>query len=225
MAARVVLVPTPIGNLQDITLRALEVLRTADRIAAEDTRHSRRLLDAHEIRTPVISLHQHNEHRVLPTLLAQVAAGEWTLAVVSDAGTPGVSDPGFLIVREALAAGILVEVLPGPVAFVPALVGSGLPCDRFCFEGFLPQKKGRQTRLLALAQEPRTMVFYEAPHRLLKTLDNFSATFGPQRQAAVCRELTKVHEDIRRGTLAELQAHYTAHPPKGECVVVVAGHE
>jgi len=223
MAARVVLVPTPIGHLQDITLRALEVLQQADRIAAEDTRHSRKLLDAHHISTPVFSLHQHNEHRVLPELLAQVAREGWTLAVVSDAGTPGISDPGFLIVREALAAGITVEVLPGATAFVPALVASGLPCDRFCFEGFLPPKKGRQTRLLSLAQEPRTMVFYEAPHRLLKTLDNFIATFGPDRPAAVARELSKLHEDFQRGTLQLLVAHYTAHPPKGECVVVVAG--
>jgi 16S rRNA (cytidine1402-2'-O)-methyltransferase len=223
MAARVVLVPTPIGHLQDITLRALEVLQQADRIAAEDTRHSRKLLDAHHIRTPVFSLHQHNEHRVLPELLAQVAREGWTLAVVSDAGTPGISDPGFLIVREALAAGIPVEVLPGATAFVPALVASGLPCDRFCFEGFLPLKKGRQTRLLSLAHEPRTMVFYEAPHRLLKTLDNFIATLGPDRPAAVARELSKLHEDFQRGTLQQLLEHYTAHPPKGECVVVVAG--
>lgn len=219
----IVLVPTPIGNLADITLRGLEVLKSADRIACEDTRHTRRLLDHYAIQRPLLSLHQHNEHARVPALVAEVAARDERLAVVSDAGMPGLSDPGFLLVREAIAAGLSVEALPGPTAFLPALVASGLPCDRFVFEGFLPHKKGRQTRLSALADEPRTMVFYESPHRLVKTLSQFLPTFGSERPAAVARELTKIHEDLRRGTIADLLAHYETAGVKGECVVVVAG--
>lgn len=221
--ARIVLVPTPIGNLQDITLRALEALKAAHRIAAEDTRHTGQLLKHYGISAPMLSLHMHNEHQRLPGLLQEVLREGWTLAYVSDAGTPGISDPGFLLVREALALGIPVECLPGPTAFVPALVASGLPSDRFVFEGFLPVKKGRHTRLTELQAEPRTMVFYESPHRLVKTLDNFAEYLGPDRRASVARELTKVHEEHRRGTLAELKEHFEAHPPKGECVLVVAG--
>jgi len=219
----IVLVPTPIGNRADITLRALEVLKAASRIACEDTRHTRRLLDHYGIERPLLSLHQHNEHNRVPALVAEVAASSETLAVVSDAGMPGLSDPGFLLVREAVAAGVPVDVLPGPTALLPALVASGLPCERFVFEGFLPQKKGRQTRLNALAAEARTMVFYESPHRLVKTLSQFLPTFGPERPAAVARELSKLHEDIRRDTLAGLHAHYETAGVKGECVVVVAG--
>jgi len=221
--ARVLLVPTPIGNLGDITLRSLETLRTADRIAAEDTRHTRRLLDHYGVETPLIALHQHNEHQRLPQLLAQTLAEDWRLAVVSDAGTPGISDPGFLIVRESLRLGLEVEALPGPTAFVPALVASGLPCERFAFEGFLPVKKGRQTRLKELADEPRTLIFYEGPHRLGRTLQHLAEYLGADRPAVLARELTKIHEEYIRGTLSQLVEHCQRTPPKGECVLVVGG--
>ncbi len=221
--ALVQLVPTPIGHLADITLRSLEALRSADRIAAEDTRHSRRLLDHYAIETPLLALHQHNEHQRLPALLEQVAAEGWQLAVITDAGTPGISDPGFLVVREALARGLPVEALPGPTAFVPALVASGLPCDRFAFEGFLPVKKGRLTRLRELAAEPRTFILYEGPHRLERTLVQLAEHLGGERPAVLARELTKVYEEYIRGTLSELVEHCRRVPPKGEYVVVVGG--
>jgi 16S rRNA (cytidine1402-2'-O)-methyltransferase len=219
----IVLVPTPIGNRADLSFRGLEVLRTADRIAAEDTRHTGRLLQYYALKRPLLSLHQHNEHQRVPALVAEVAASGETLAVVTDAGMPGISDPGYLLVREAVRQGVPLEVLPGPAAFLPALVASGLPCDRFAFEGFLPHKKGRQKRLNALATEERTLIFYESPYRLVRTLSDFILTFGPERPAAVARELTKVHEELRRGPLRELHAHYEAAGAKGECVVVVAG--
>jgi 16S rRNA (cytidine1402-2'-O)-methyltransferase len=217
------LVPTPIGHLEDITLRALRTLREADLIAAEDTRTSGVLLKHHGIETPQTSLHQHNEHKKVPALLDQIVAEDLHLAVISDAGTPGISDPGFLLVREAIARGIPLETLPGAVALIPALVSSGLPCDRFVFEGFLPLKKGRQTRLSELATEPRTVVLYESPHRLDKTLSQLAEHFGPERSACVSRELTKMHEIHVRGTLQELIAHFAAQPAKGEIVICVGG--
>lgn len=220
---RISLVPTPIGNLEDITLRALRVLKEADCIAAEDTRTSSKLLQHFEIRTPLTSLHQHNEHAKVQQLLDKVEKEELHLAVISDAGTPGISDPGFLIVREAIKRGIVVETLPGATAFVPALVNSGFPCDNFIFEGFLPVKKGRHTRLQLLQNEERTLVFYESPYRLLKTLADFSATFGAERRVCVCRELTKLHEEVVRGTAEELIQHFKNGTIKGEIVMVVEG--
>lgn len=217
------LVPTPIGNLEDITLRALRVLGEVDLIACEDTRTSGVLLAHYNIDTPRTSYHDHNERRKAPQLIAQMQAGQ-DVALVTDAGSPGISDPGFYLVRECVRHGIAVEALPGPTAFVPALTASGLPCERFVFEGFLPVKKGRRKRLDALAGEPRTMVFYEGPHRLAKTLAQFEEVFGPDRPAAVGRELTKKFEDIRRGTLAELRAHYEVQPKvRGEVVILVGG--
>jgi len=217
------LVPTPIGNLDDITLRALRVLREADVVACEDTRTSGFLLAHHGIATPRTSFHAHNEHRKVDELVGRMQAGE-TVALVSDAGTPGISDPGFLLVRAAVAGGVRVEALPGPTAFVPALVASGLPCDRFVYEGFLPQKKGRQTRLRALADEPRTTVLYESPHRLVKLLAELAEVCGAERPASVAREISKLHEEVRRGTLAELHAHYAAQTKvRGEIAVVVGG--
>lgn len=222
--ARLTLVPTPIGNLEDITLRALRTLREADLVLAEDTRHTAKLLRHYEIDARVTALHQHNEHKRAPQLAAYILENDLNAAAVTDAGTPGISDPGFLLAREALARELPLEVLPGPTAFVPALVASGLPCDRFVFEGFLPHKKGRQTRLINLAEEPRTMVFYESPYRLLKLLDNFIEHFGPERRASISRELTKIHEETTRGAVAELRAYYAAKDTiKGECVVVLAG--
>jgi 16S rRNA (cytidine1402-2'-O)-methyltransferase len=220
---KLVLVPTPIGNLGDITLRAVEVLRACQRVACEDTRRTGLLLKHLSIEKPLVALHAHNEHQRVPQLLDGVVRADETLAYCSDAGTPGVSDPGFLLVREAIARDMVVECLPGATAFVPALVVSGLPMDRFVFEGFLPQKKGRQTRLKALVPEERTLILYEAPHRLPKLLAELAEHLGSERPACVCRELTKLHEEARRGTLAELQQWYDAHPPKGECVVVVGG--
>ncbi|MFK7969881.1 MAG: 16S rRNA (cytidine(1402)-2'-O)-methyltransferase [Bacteroidia bacterium] len=220
---QITLVPTPIGNLEDITLRALRVLREADLVAAEDTRTSGNLLKHFEIETPRTALHQHNEHHKVQSLLDEVQAKDMHLAIVSDAGTPGISDPGFLLVREAVARGIRVETLPGPTAFVPALVNSGLPCDRFVFEGFLPQKKGRQTRILALAEEVRTVVFYESPHRIGKALKQLAELWDPERQACICREISKLHEESVRGTLGELAVQYADKKVKGEIVLVVAG--
>ncbi len=218
------LVPTPIGNLDDITLRALKVLQSADAILAEDTRTTGQLLKHLNIQKPLMAHHSHNEHASAGGVIKMLQSGK-TLALVSDAGTPGISDPGFLLVRECLKNGLDVECLPGPTAFVPALVNSGLPTDRFCFEGFLPQKKGRQTRLKALVEEERTMVFYESPHRIVKLLEQLVEVLGPERQASVSRELTKMFEETVRGTLTELIQHYTDHADrvKGEFVLVVAG--
>ena len=218
------LVPTPVGNLEDITLRALRVLKEADLILAEDTRTSGLLLKHFDIHRPMLSYHKFNEHQTVSRIVERLLAGE-TVAVVSDAGTPGISDPGFLVAREAARAGVEVSCLPGATAFVPALVASGLPCDKFCFEGFLPQKKGRQTRLTQLTNETRTMVFYESPHRVIKTLQQFIEVFGEERLTAVCREISKVHEQIVRGTLAEVLAHFSENEPRGEFVIIVAGKE
>lgn len=217
-------VPTPVGNLEDITYRALRILKEADLILAEDTRTSGNLLRHFEIKNAMQSYHKFNEHQTVSRVVERLLAGE-TVAVVSDAGTPGISDPGFLIVREAVKAGIEVCTLPGATAFVPALVSSGLPCDRFCFEGFLPQKKGRQSRLEALKDETRTIVFYESPHRLLKALVQMAECFGEDRQVSVCREISKLHEESVRGTLKEVIAHFQEHDPKGEFVIVLAGCE
>lgn len=216
------LVPTPIGNLEDITLRAKRVLEEADAVIAEDTRTSGRLLQHYGISRPFIAFHAHNEHKVTGRLVERLANGE-RFALVTDAGTPGISDPGFLLVRAAVKAGVPVETLPGATAFVPALVNSGLPCDRFTFEGFLPVKKGRRTRIADLAAERRTMVFYESPHRIARTLHELAEAFGPERPASISREITKLHEETVRGTLAELATHFEQHAPKGEFVLVVAG--
>ena len=218
------LVPTPVGNLEDITARALRVLREADLILAEDTRTSGLLLKHFEIRNAMLSYHKFNEHQTVDRVVERLRAGE-TVAVISDAGTPGISDPGFLVAREAIRAGIEVVTLPGATAFVPALVSSGLPCDRFCFEGFLPQKKGRQTRLEALREETRTMIFYESPHRVVKALQQFAEVFGPERPVSVCREISKVHEESVRGTLQEALQHFQEHEPRGEFVIVVGGKD
>jgi 16S rRNA (cytidine1402-2'-O)-methyltransferase len=217
------LVPTPIGNLDDITLRAGKVLAEVDAVVAEDTRVTGRLLQHLGLSKPLISFHSNNEHRMVDQLVGRLQRGE-RFALVSDAGTPAISDPGFLLVRAAVAAGVSVECLPGATAFVPALVNSGLPCDRFVFEGFLPPKKGRRTRLDELASEERTVVLYESPHRVARTLGELAEHFGPERRASASRELSKMHEETVRGTLAELHAHFTAHEPRGEFVVVVEGH-
>lgn len=214
------LVPTPIGNLEDITLRALRILKEVSLVLAEDTRTSRRLLDHYGIGTPLRAFHAHNEHSVVEKITAELAAGA-TMALVSDAGTPGISDPGFLLVRACVQAGVRVECLPGPTAFVPALVVSGLPCDTFHFEGFLPHKKGRQTRLKYLAELPHTFVLYESPYRLVKCLGELAAVCGPERSACVARELSKMFEEVKTATLAELSAHFGAKEVKGEIVVVV----
>ncbi len=216
------IVPTPIGNLQDITLRALEVLKNVDIVLAEDTRTARFLLQHFQIEKRILSHHQHNEHQALKEIIRLLQEGQ-TMALVSDAGTPAISDPGFLLVRECIKEGIKVECLPGPTAFVPALVNSGLPSDRFIFEGFLPQKKGRHTRLQALKEEERTIIFYESPFRLVKLIDECIELFGPERQASVSRELTKMFEENKRGTLLELKEHFSAKTVKGEIVVVVGG--
>jgi 16S rRNA (cytidine1402-2'-O)-methyltransferase len=220
--SKLFLVPTPIGNLRDITYRAVEVLGSVGLILAEDTRQARKLLDHYHILTPVQSHHMFNEHRSVESICSKILAGT-SVALISDAGTPGISDPGFLLVRTCLEKGIVTETLPGPVALIPALVNSGLPCERFCFEGFLPPKKGRNKRLTSLAGEQRTMVFYESPYRLIKTLDDMIAIFGPDREACVSRELTKIFEENNRGTLSFLSDHYKSHVPKGEIVIVVAG--
>lgn len=221
-AGKLFLVPTPIGNLEDITLRAIRILKECDVVLAEDTRTSSFLLNHLEIQKKIFAHHQHNEHASAPEIVRMLLDGK-TIAMVSDAGTPAISDPGFLLVRECVKAGIEVECLPGPTAFVPALVDSGLPCDRFVFEGFLPQKKGRQTRLQKLKEEERTMIFYESPFRLVKALEQFAEVFGNERQACVVRELTKIYEEKKRGTLAELIAHFKLKEVKGEIVIVVAG--
>lgn len=216
------LVPTPIGNMEDITLRAIRILREVDIILVEDTRTSGKLLQRYEIETPLQSHHMHNEHKTVEGIINRLKQGA-VMALISDAGTPAISDPGFLLTRACVANDIEVECLPGATAFVPAIVNSGLPNDRFVFEGFLPVKKGRQTRLEQLAGETRTMIFYESPHKLLKTLTHFSAYFGPDRSVSVSRELTKLYEETIRGTTAEVLDHYTRNPAKGEIVIVVAG--
>ena len=222
MAGKLYIVPTPVGNLEDMTLRAIRVLKEADLILAEDTRTSSVLLHKYDIHGKLQSHHKFNEHQTVNLVKERMLAG-LDVALVSDAGTPGISDPGFLLARTCAAEGITVETLPGPTACIPAIVSSGLPCDRFCFEGFLPVKKGRQTLLKELASEPRTMVFYESPYRLVKTLEQFAETFGPERECSVAREISKVHEEHRRGTLAEVAAWYKEHEPKGEIVIIVAG--
>ncbi len=218
------LVPTPVGNMEDMTFRAIRILKEADLILCEDTRTSGILLKRFEIKNRLMAHHKFNEHGTTAGLVNRLKAGE-TIACISDAGTPGISDPGFFLAREAAASGITVETLPGATAFVPALVSSGLPCDRFTFEGFLPQKKGRKTMLESLADEPRTMIFYESPYRVVKTLEQFAEVFGEERRVSCCREISKLHEESVRGTLAEAIAHFKETEPRGEFVIVVAGKE
>ncbi len=218
------IVPTPVGNMEDMTLRAIRMLKEADLILAEDTRTSGILLKHFDIKNQLMSHHKFNEHGTSAAIVERLKAGQ-TIALISDAGTPGISDPGFFLVREAVAAGITVQCLPGATAFVPAIVSSGLPDDRFCFEGFLPQKKGRQTRLLSLQDEERTMIFYESPYRVVKTLQQLAEVFGGDRQVSCCREISKVHEESVRGTLTEVIAHFQQTEPRGEFVIVVAGKE
>ena len=216
------IVPTPVGNLEDMTFRAIRVLKEADLILAEDTRTSSVLLKHYEIQGRLESHHKFNEHKTAEIVKNRILSGA-NVALLSDAGTPGISDPGFLLVRTCVQEGIEVQTLPGATAFVPALVSSGYPCDRFCFEGFLPQKKGRQTRLTELAQETRTMIFYESPYRLLKTLEQFAEFFGSERECSVAREISKKFEEHKRGTLTDVAAWYKEHEPKGEIVIIVAG--
>lgn len=216
------IVPTPVGNMEDMTLRAIRILKEADLVLAEDTRTTGKLLKHYEISNHLMSHHKFNEHGSSASIVERLKAGQ-TIALVSDAGTPGISDPGFFLAREAAKAGITVQTLPGATACIPAIVSSGLPCDRFCFEGFLPQKKGRKTRLESLADETRTMVFYESPYRLVKTIQQFAEVFGDDRQACVCREISKMFEESVRGTLKEIADHFTTTEPKGEIVIVVAG--
>ena len=221
-ATKLYVVPTPIGNLDDITFRAIKVLNEVSLILAEDTRTSGFLLKHFDIKTPMMSHHKFNEHKTVQQMVERIKSGE-LMALISDAGTPAISDPGFLIVRACIENEIEVECLPGATAFVPALVASGLPNDRFCFEGFLPQKKGRQTRLNSLTDENRTMVFYESPFRIVKTLTQLAEVLGSERRASVSREISKMFEETVRGTLTEIATHFTTHPPKGEFVIVVAG--
>ena len=216
------IVPTPVGNMEDMTFRAVRILKEVDLVLAEDTRTSGILLKHYEIKNALMSHHKFNEHGTSAGIVNRLLAGE-NVALISDAGTPGISDPGFLLVREAVRAGIEVQCLPGATAFVPALVSSGLPCDRFAFEGFLPQKKGRQTKLQSLKDEERTMIFYESPFRLVKTLLQFAEVYGGDRQVSVCREISKVHEESVRGSLTEVIAHFQEKEPKGEIVIVLAG--
>lgn len=216
------LVPTPVGNLEDITLRALRILKEADLVLAEDTRTSGLLLKHYDIKNQLVSHHKFNEHQTADAFAARMAAGE-VMALISDAGTPGISDPGFMLVRACVARGVTVQCLPGPTAFVPALVASGLPCERFTFEGFLPQKKGRNSRLEALKAEPRTMIFYESPYRVTKTLAQFIETFGAGRRCSACREISKLHEESVRGSLQEVLSHFQQNEPRGEFVIVVEG--
>ena len=218
------IVPTPVGNMEDMTMRAIRILKEADLVLAEDTRTSGILLQHFGIKNRLASHHKFNEHGTSASIVERLKAGE-TIALISDAGTPGISDPGFFLAREAAKAGITVQCLPGATAFVPAIVSSGLPCDRFCFEGFLPQKKGRQSRLKALATEPRTMVFYESPHRVVKALAQMIEVFGAERPVSVCREISKIHEESVRGTLAEALEHFQTNEPRGEFVIVVGGYD
>ena len=220
--SKLYLIPTPIGNLEDITLRALRILKEVDLVLAEDTRTSKPLMKHFEITTPLQSHHLFNEHAKVEEVVNQIKSGV-TIALITDAGTPGISDPGFLIVRECIKNAIDVETLPGATAFVPALVNSGLPSERFCFEGFLPHKKGRQTKLESLVEEERTMIFYESPHRLIKTLTSFCEYFGKERKASISRELTKMFEENKRGSLEELIAYFSSKSIKGEIVIVVGG--
>ncbi|MBQ6576836.1 MAG: 16S rRNA (cytidine(1402)-2'-O)-methyltransferase [Bacteroidales bacterium] len=222
MSGILYIVPTPVGNLEDMTLRAIRVLKEADLILAEDTRTSSVLLKHYDIQGKLQSHHKFNEHKTVSFIKDRILAGE-TVALISDAGTPGISDPGFLLARTCAEEGITVQTLPGPTACIPAIVSSGLPCDRFCFEGFLPVKKGRQTLLKSLSTEPRTMIFYESPYRLAKTLSQMAEFFGPDRECSVAREISKIHEEHRRGTLSELASYYSSNDPKGEIVLVVAG--
>lgn len=217
-------VPTPVGNMEDMTFRAIRVLKEADLILAEDTRTSGILLKHYEIKNAMQSHHKFNEHQTVESIVNRIKGGQ-TVALISDAGTPGISDPGFLVVRECVRNGIEVQCLPGATAFVPALVSSGLPDERFCFEGFLPQKKGRMTRLNALKEETRTMIFYESPYRLLKTLTQFAEIFGTDRPVSVCREISKIHEESVRGTLQKVIAHFTETEPRGEIVIILGGKE
>ena len=220
--SRLYLVPTPVGNLEDITLRALRILKEVSFILAEDTRKSGNLLRHYGINTPMVSHHKFNEHKTVEKIISRIKAGE-EAALITDAGTPAISDPGFLIVNKCVEAGVDVECLPGATAFVPALVVSGLPNERFCFEGFLPQKKGRQKRLQSLAEETRTMIFYESPYRLVKTLHQLAEVLGEDRKASVSREISKLHEETQRGTLTELEQYFSAKTVKGEIVIVVEG--
>ena len=221
--SKLYLVPTPIGNLEDITLRAIKILKEVDVILAEDTRTSGKLLKHFQIDTPMLSHHMHNEHKMVDRIVKRIQAGE-NFALISDAGTPAISDPGFLLTRACIENGVEVQCLPGATAFVPALVNSGFPNDKFIFEGFLPVKKGRQTRLKMLSDETRTLIFYESPHKLVKTLGHFEEYFGENRLVSVSRELTKLFEETRRGTLKEIKEHYIEHPPKGEIVIIVKGN-
>ncbi|WP_276388847.1 16S rRNA (cytidine(1402)-2'-O)-methyltransferase [Eudoraea chungangensis] len=224
MSGRLYLVPTPIGNLEDITLRALKVLKEVDLILAEDTRTSKKLLSHYNIDTPMQSYHMFNEHKTLDGIILKIKAGA-QLAIISDAGTPAISDPGFLLTRACIKEGFEVQCLPGATAFVPALVNSGLPSDRFVFEGFLPLKKGRQTRLKELAVEPRTVIIYESPHKLVKTLLQFQEYFGEDRLISISRELSKLYEETIRGSIAEVMDHFANIPPKGEFVIIVSGYK
>lgn len=216
------IVPTPVGNMEDMTFRAVRILKEVDLVLAEDTRTSGILLKHFDIRNQLMSHHKFNEHGTSAGIVGRLLAGE-NVALISDAGTPGISDPGFFLVREAVRAGVEVQCLPGATAFVPALVSSGLPCDRFAFEGFLPQKKGRQTKIESLKDEPRTMIFYESPYRVVKTLQQFAEAYGGDRQVSVCREISKIHEESVRGTLDEVIAHFKEKEPKGEIVIILEG--
>ena len=216
------IVPTPVGNMEDMTYRAVRILKEVDVVLAEDTRTSGILLKHFDIHNHLLSHHKFNEHGTSQGIVERLLAGQ-NVALISDAGTPGISDPGFFLVREAVRAGIEVQCLPGATAFVPALVSSGLPCDRFAFEGFLPQKKGRQTKIMSLKEETRTMIFYESPYRVVKTLEQFAEAYGADRRVSVCREISKVHEECVRGTLTEVLAHFKEHEPKGEIVIVLEG--
>ena len=222
--SELILVPTPIGNLEDITLRSIRVLKECDLIFAEDTRVTKKLLNHLEIQKTVLPFHAHNEHKFLASTIQKIKSNQKTV-LVSDAGTPGISDPGFLLVREAIQEGIKVECLPGPTAFVPALVASGFPCDKFYFEGFLPHKKGRQTRLTYLATLEQTIILYESPHRLVKCLEQIETFFGSERQVCVVRELSKFYEEFKRGSASEVKNYYEANPPKGEIVLIIKGKE
>ncbi len=222
---KLIIVPTPIGNLEDITLRAIRALKECELILAEDTRTSGKLLKHLEINTPKRSYHLHNEHNIVEQLVSELSVSDTTFCLVSDAGTPAISDPGFLLVRACLENDIEVETLPGATALVPALVNSGLPCDRFVFEGFLPHKKGRQKRIQALVEETKTMVFYESPYRIVKALTEFSEAFGEDRKCSVSREISKLYEETARGTLAEVKKHFEIKAPKGEFVIVISGKE
>ena len=222
--SKLYIIPTPIGNLEDITFRSIRLLKEVDIVLAEDTRTSKKLFSHYQIETPLSSFHMHNEHKVLSKWIDRLHMGD-SIALISDAGTPAISDPGFLLVRECVKEHIDIECLPGATAFVPAVVNSALPCDKFIFEGFLPVKKGRQTRLKYLSEEERTMVFYESPHRVVKTLSQFCEYFGGERRSSVSRELSKIYEETKRGTLQELVKHFNEKKPKGEFVIIVEGRK